>query len=100
MTRGELHKFDPDWVVAPSESLREWLDHNGLSPRVASAVVPREQREHVTQLLQDVLDRKPITNEHELALAKVTTISAGFWHNFEHNYRAGLAAGKKDVSDG
>lgn len=95
----KAREFDPDWVIAPSECLREWLDSNGLSPQVASAVAGKEHKAHVAELLQDVLDRKPLTDMHALALNRVTSISAQFWLNFEHNYRAGLAAGKADVSD-
>jgi len=26
-------KFDPDWVVKPGETLREWIEENGLTVR-------------------------------------------------------------------
>lgn len=101
MPKRKLYEFDPDWVIAPSETLREWIDKMGLrTVQVAAACAGKERKEYVAQLLQDVLDRKPLTNEHALALQLVTSVSAQFWCNYEHNYRVGLAAGKKDISDG
>ena len=50
-------------------------------------------------MIQEVLDRKPLTREHAELLHVVTRVSVQFWLNYEHNYRAGLAAGLTDVSD-
>ena len=96
----KTYAFDPDWVFAPAASLQEWLDHNGLSVRTAAACAGKEYKEYVASLLQDVLNRKPLTNEHALALARCTRIPVGFWVNLEHNYRVGLDAGKIDATEG
>ncbi len=99
-THRKVYAFDPDWVVAPAASLQEWLDANGLDARIAAACVGQEYKAYVAALLQDVLDRKPLTNEHALALARCTQIPMGFWINLEHNYRVGLDAGKIDATEG
>ena len=83
------HEFSPDWCLAPSVTLREWLKENGLSVRTAAACASRRPDR----------DRKPLTREHAELLHVVTRVSVQFWLNYEHNYRAGLAAGLTDVSD-
>ena len=120
------HEFSPDWCLAPSVTLREWLKENGLSVRTAAACAwesaarwqalrpadlagvrdaqilahPAHLLARLTEGVRDVL--------HELTLAEqaghgrvyvVTRVSVQFWLNYEHNYRAGLAAGLTDVSD-
>ena len=95
----EAHAFKPDWCLAPAATLREWLDENGLSPRVAVAGgVPRHRRDEAAAMIEQVLDRQPLTGEHARILEKGTGIPARFWLALEHNYRAGLAAGLTDVT--
>ena len=92
--------FAPDWCLAPSETLREWLEDNGLSVRVAVAcAASRPDRDAAAAMVQEVLDRKPLTRQHAELLFAVTGVSVQFWLNYEHNYRAGLAAGLVDASD-
>lgn len=91
----QLYDYDPDYVVAPSECLAEWLQRAGVS----ASWLDSQNRKMGQTYFQDVLDRKPLTPEHARALHYFTRISAQFWLNFEHNYRVGLAAGKEDVSD-
>ena|SRR6266704_4201432 len=100
---GVVHEFKPDWVIAPSETLAEWMHENGMSVRVfaAGAVAPGPRpvtRERAAELVRDVLNRRPLTAEHAACLARGTGVSAEFWLNYEHNYRAGLAAGLIDTS--
>jgi plasmid maintenance system antidote protein VapI len=93
------HPFRPDWTIAPGECLREWLKENGLSPEVAAARLGRAHKAAGVQAIRDVLDRKPLIEGHAWRLEHVTDVPARFWLNFEHNYRAGLAAGLTDASD-
>lgn len=100
----EVHEFRPDWTIAPSETLREWMDDNGMNVRVlASSAVwlgPKSVSKDAAAVhIQDVLDRKPLTAAHAMTLARGTGIDVRFWLALEHNYRAGLAAGLKDASD-
>lgn len=83
-------KFDPDWVVAPGETLDEWfeamglpyavVDHYGIGRGVLRGLLAGEE---------------PITPELAQKLCNLTHVGAPFWLALEHNYRAGLAAGKR-----
>ena len=44
-----------------------------------------------------MISREPLTPHHAEVLARATQIPARIWLALEHNYRAGLAAGLKDV---
>ena len=93
-TSKKTYPYDPDYVVATAEVLKEWLDHNGLTVRTAVACLPRDDRALAAGYLQNVLDDKAFTAYTGKILAKITGISLGFWMAFEQNYRTGLAAGK------
>jgi hypothetical protein len=98
----ETHRWQPDWCIAPAEHLREWMEDNGVKPRLIAAIWSGRDEERKTAalaLVQDVLDRKPLTETHAAVLARGTFIPARFWLGLEHNYRAGLAAGLKDMTD-
>ena len=95
----DIHEFKPDWTLAPAAALREWKAENNLSTRVlAVAAVGRKRADEAAKLITEVLERKPLTEVHARILAKGTGISESFWRNYEHNYRAGLAAGLKDCT--
>lgn len=94
------YQFDPDWVIAPGETLREWLDTNGLSNRVAAAAVGRTAIAWAEAVIDEVLRREPLTENYARVLERVTGIPARMWLALEHNYRVGLAAGKHDETDG
>jgi plasmid maintenance system antidote protein VapI len=93
------HEFKPDWTIAPASMLRLYLEENNLSPRVALAgSVPRHRRDEAVAMLEQVLAKRPLTEEHARLLFNATGIPAQFWLTFEHNYRAGLAAGLTDAT--
>jgi hypothetical protein len=98
----EHKEFRPNWCMAPAATLGEWMDVNGVSPRlIVAASVRRDDREGrdaAVQMIQDVLDRKPLTGKCAEILARGTFVPARFWLALEHNYRAGLAAGLTDVT--
>lgn len=86
-----MTNFDPDWVVAPGEVLKEWREEQGLSTRIAAKVcasMPQELYERV-----EAGERK-INDAIALSLAYGTLIPARFWLRMEQIYRDGLAAGK------
>lgn len=90
--------FDPDYVVPPSEVFREWLTETGISLHIACVVVPENDRAVAEARLQTLLDADANLTRHiALWLERVTGITVGFWLSFEHNYRVGLAAGKKTI---
>lgn len=96
---GYEHRFDPDWVVPTSEMLREWLDTNHLTTRVAAVIASdgRGTASHIRarETLDAVLDDHPVNRRTAAVLAVVTGIPQSFWVAFERNYRSGLAAGKR-----
>jgi plasmid maintenance system antidote protein VapI len=94
------YEFKPDWTIAPGAMLRFWLEENNLSPEVLAVTCGgRAYKATALALITEVLDRKPLRELNALCLERGTGISAQFWLNFEHNYRAGLAAGLVDASD-
>jgi hypothetical protein len=96
----ETFPFTPNWVLAPSETLKDWLSENGMSPRVlAVACGGKNRKPEALALITEVLERKPLTEDHAKSLARGTFIPARMWLALESNYRAGLAAGLTDASE-
>lgn len=87
-------RFDPDWVISPGETLRDWLDENGLTPRVAARACGLSP-ETFDGILRGTARIVPGIADK---LQRGTMISARLWLNLERAYREGLAAGKTDVS--
>ena len=97
-----MNEFKPDWCIAPADTLREWMSEHGLTVPVlsVSARTGVVTKDGAALLIQAVLNREPLTEAHARALERCTGIPARFWLALEHNYRAGLAAGLTDVSEG
>lgn len=89
-----MSDFDPDWVIRPGETLREWMQENGLRERSAATTCNMWPSLFVGILDGDV----PITEPIAISLERGTSISAFLWLALERYYRAGLAAGKIDAS--
>jgi len=82
-------KFDPDWVVAPGETLADWFEEMGL-PKSCAQLYGISERQ-----LNGVLDgTTEITPKLAHKLCFLTHIDARMWLALEHNFRVGLAAGK------
>ena len=102
MAAEHVNEFDPDWTIAPAATLQEWMDDNGQDADALAAgsvaFGPRTvTKDDAAVLIQEVLDRKPLTANHATALARGTGVPVYFWLNLEHSYRAGLAAGLTDM---
>jgi plasmid maintenance system antidote protein VapI len=82
-------KFDPDWVVAPGETLKDWFEGQGMPLSVAG-----EHGISQGQLARLFAGDEPITVRLAHRLANMTGISAVMWTALEHNFRVGLAVGK------
>ena len=83
--------FNPDWVVHPGSTLREWREENHLpvgAAALACARMPRDLYEQVEA------GSAPITEPIAKGLEWGTHIPATLWMNLERIFRAGLAAGK------
>ena len=90
-TRTVAHPFDPDWVVAPGETLREWRESNHLPVGAAATACARMPY----QLYEQVESGDaPITPQIAKGLEWGTHIPATLWLNLERIFRAGLAQGK------
>lgn len=84
--------FNPDWVVAPGETLREWRDWAHLPAKAAAKACGRMP---VELYLGIEAGAEPITEDIAARLYAGTGIFTKFWLNLEKRYRDGLAAGKK-----
>lgn len=91
-----VHGFDPDWVIAPGRTLRDWREEHGLGPQSAATVCGRMP---LTMYEAIESGKRRITKPRAEALAHGTGIPASLWLNLERIYRAGLKAGKKDGTD-
>jgi plasmid maintenance system antidote protein VapI len=94
---GNDDEFDPDWTVAPATTLRHFLELTGLSA-VQLAGRWGERRQFIAlKLIREVLDGRPLTDEHATCLGQVTTVTAQMWHQLENKYRRDLGMGRKEV---
>jgi plasmid maintenance system antidote protein VapI len=90
-------RFNPDWVIRPGETLREWREENRLGVKAAATTCARMPVETYERI---EAGKRQITAPIAAMLQQGTGIPARLWLNLECAYRAGLAAGKKDASDG
>lgn len=86
--------FDPDWMIAPGETIREWLEENGLSVRVGAKAAGIEREAFARLLVGD----EPLTKEIAARLSALTFVPASFWLNHERRYRDDLKRGKLDTT--
>ena len=81
--------WDPDWVVAPGETLADWFNELHLPHSIAAHYGISER------MLERILDgRQTISPALAQKLDGMTNIDARMWLALEHNFRVGLAAGK------
>lgn len=87
--------FDPDWVVAPGETLADVMDERGFDVS-EYAQGDGEWLFGITheQMRGLVAGDEPIDDELASKLERLTGVSARMWLALERNYRVGLAAGK------
>jgi HTH-type transcriptional regulator / antitoxin HigA len=84
-----VNRFDPDWVIAPGETLREWFEANHL-PLSVGEHYGLDQR----TLAGIFVGKRKITKPIAQKLCNLTQVGAPFWLALEHNFRVGLASGK------
>jgi HTH-type transcriptional regulator/antitoxin HigA len=79
--------FNPDYAIAPGETLREELE--GLQMTQAElAERTGLSTKHVNQIVQGIA---PLTTDTAVALGRVTTLSADVWSNLEAQYQVARA---------
>lgn len=86
--------WESDWVIAPGAVLDEWRTEHRLSVRDAA----QRCGMGVHQFEQLTDGKARLTRVLAERIAAGTGTSATLWNNLEHNYRAGLAAGKIDAT--
>lgn len=75
--------FDPDWRVAPGETLKEWMSERGLDVSQL-AEMANMQKTHV----RDVLNGSALMNQSTAGRLEVATgIATQLWLNLEREYR-------------
>lgn len=100
MTVDGGREFEPDCTIAPAVMLRFWLEENNLRTEALAVMCGGPAyKATALELITEVLDRKPLRDLNAQCLERGTRIPAQFWLTFEHNYRAGLAAGLMDASE-
>lgn len=89
-------KWDPDWCLRPGVTLQEEMDELRL-PMVSWAKITGLSEDRI----RGIIAGEPITEDDAAGLGRMPAgASARFWMALERNYRAALAAGKRDISDG
>src|SRR6266446_2917102 len=78
--------FDPDYEVAPGETLRETLTALEMT-QVELAARTGLSLKHVNQIIQGVA---PVTADTALLLEKATGVQARMWNALEATYREHL----------
>lgn len=87
MSDNEKLGFQPDYAVAPGESLKELIDVLGMSQKeMATRLEMTEQ-----SLVRILKGRQPISYDTAERLEMVTGTPASFWNNLEALYREELA---------
>ena len=95
MSTVDSYQFQPDYSIAPGETLRERLEQLGLT-QAELAVRANLSSKHVNQIMQGVA---PITLETAIVLERITGIPARFWNRREADYREGLLRSRpRDLS--
>lgn len=83
-------RFEPDWVVAPGEILADWFAEMNLPLSIGEHYGLSENR--LRRIMAGKLRITPLVAQQ---LCNMTHVGAPFWLALEHNFREGLAAGKK-----
>jgi plasmid maintenance system antidote protein VapI len=89
--------FDHDWTISPGETLRDWMEENGLvlGTRLLTKVAATACGHMDERQFRGILDgKRKITNVAACRLQQGTGIPARVWLNLERAFRQGLAEGK------
>jgi HTH-type transcriptional regulator/antitoxin HigA len=80
-------RFEPDYAIAPGESLRATLGSLGMTQSDLAARTGLSLK-HINQIVQGVA---PLTPETSLLFEKATSVPARMWNSLEAAYRERLA---------
>jgi addiction module HigA family antidote len=82
----------PNYVIAPGETLRETLETIGMTQAELAERTGRPKK----TINEIITGKAAITAETALQLERVLGIPASFWNNLERNYREALARLKEE----
>ena len=83
----QRYGFDPDYAVAPGETLKETIDSLGISQKGLA-----ERTGLTTKTINLIINGKePISPKTSVSLERVTGVPARMWNNLESTYRNQLA---------
>ena len=88
------NEYNPDYAVAPWETLKETIETLHMDQKELAL---RTGLTHKTINLT-IKGKAPITADTAIRLERVTGVPAHFWSNLEANYREQLARLKDQVS--
>lgn len=85
--RRQRYRFEPDYAVAPGETLSETLESLGMSQRDLALRTGMSAK----TINEIVKGKAPITPDTSVLLERVTGVPSRMWNNLEANYREQLA---------
>ncbi len=90
-TTNKTYPYTPDSVTPPGETVRECMEHIGLTP-----VSLAEKLGLTLQNMDGILaGNQPISSETAIKLEAIFGPPANFWNNLQANYTSGIAKGLK-----
>jgi len=81
------YTYEPDYAVAPGETLQETIDALGIDKRELAARSGLSVK-HINRIINGI---GTISHDTEIRLERVTGVPARMWHNLESNYRKQLS---------
>lgn len=86
-TTQKKYTFEPDYAIAPGATLRETIEHLGMTQKELS-----KRTELTVQTLNRIVKgEQPITYETANRLEFATNVPASIWNNLESQYREQLS---------
>ena len=87
MVRKKGYSYQPDYAVPPGATLRETIDHYGISQAELAERTGRPKKT-INEIIQG---KAAITPETALQFERVLKVPDSFWNNLERNYQQALA---------
>jgi len=79
----KLYSFEPDYVVRPSETIRESMEHANVTRSDLFVAAIPIKLSAFNNMMDDVV---PISHEMSMALSAVLGADAAFWKKLSRNY--------------
>lgn len=92
MVDNQVNEFNPDYIVAPGETIQDLLEYHCMS-QADLAVRTCKTPKTVNEIIKG---KAPITYDTALQLERVFNVPADFWNNLEGNYRQLIAKKKEE----